>query len=88
MNRWHQSQYLLSSEWIPGHHQLQQKLPGNLHRVSISTVESRFLKPPRETIIGSRNMEFEKSKVASKDAKLQRYLPGEIMHIFIVIDGR
>ena len=29
-----------------------------------TTVESRFLEPPRETKIGSRNREFEKSKVA------------------------
>ena len=29
------------------------------------TVESRFLEPPGETKIGSRNREFEKSKVAS-----------------------
>ena len=37
------------------------------------TVESRFLESPRETKIGSRNREFEKSKVASNDAKLLRY---------------
>ena len=29
------------------------------------TVESRFLEPPGETQIASRNREFEKSKVAS-----------------------
>ena len=34
------------------------------------TVESRFLEPPGETHIGSRNREFEKSKVASNYAKL------------------
>ena len=39
----------------------------------IHTVESRFLEPPRETKIGSRNREFEKSKVASNVAKLLRY---------------
>jgi len=35
-------------------------------RPKISTVESRFLEPPiaRETEIGSKNREFEKSKVA------------------------
>ena len=38
-----------------------------------NTVESRFLTPTRETKIGSRNREFEKSKVASNVAKLQRY---------------
>ena len=32
------------------------------------TVESRFLGPPGETQIGSRNREFEKSKVASNYA--------------------
>ena len=37
------------------------------------TVESRFLEPPRETKIGSRNREFERSKVASNVAKLLRY---------------
>ena len=31
----------------------------------IRTVESRFLEPSGETQIGSRNREFEKSKVAS-----------------------
>ena len=35
--------------------------------------ESRFLEPPRETKISSRNREFEKTKVASNDAKLLRY---------------
>ena len=39
----------------------------------IYTVESRFLEPPRETKFGSRNREFEKSKVASNVAKLLRY---------------
>ena len=38
-----------------------------------NTVESRFLEPPRETKIGSKNREFEKSKVASTVAKLLRY---------------
>ena len=38
-----------------------------------TTVESRFLRPPRETKIDSRNREFEKSKVASNVAKLLRY---------------
>ena len=33
-----------------------------------STVESRFLEPPEETQIDSRNQEFEKSKVASNYA--------------------
>ena len=33
-----------------------------------TTVESRFLEPPGETEIGSRNREFEKSKVASNYA--------------------
>ena len=37
------------------------------------TEESRFLKPPRKTKIGSRNWEFEKSKVALNEAKLLRY---------------
>ena len=32
------------------------------------TVESRFLEPPGETQIGSRNREFAKSKVASNYA--------------------
>ena len=32
------------------------------------TVESRFLEPPGETQIGSKNREFEKSKVASNYA--------------------
>ena len=32
------------------------------------SVESRFLEPPGETQIGSRNREFEKSKVASNCA--------------------
>ena len=41
--------------------------------INFDTVESRFLEPPRETKIGSRNREFEKSKVASKVAKLLRY---------------
>ena len=35
------------------------------HRYITYTVESRFLEPPGETQIGSRNREFEKSKVAS-----------------------
>ena len=30
----------------------------------VSTVESRFFEPPRETEIGSKNRDFEKSKVA------------------------
>ena len=34
------------------------------------TVKSRFLEPPGETQIGSRNREFEKSKVASNYAQL------------------
>ena len=34
----------------------------------VYTVESRFLEPPGETQIGSRNREFEKSKVASNYA--------------------
>ena len=38
-----------------------------------STVESRFLEPPGETQFGSRNREFEKSKVASNYAKLAGY---------------
>ena len=36
---------------------------GNLS--SIFTVEFRFFEPPREMEIGSKNREFEKSKVAS-----------------------
>ena len=38
-----------------------------------NTVESRFLEPPGETQFGSRNREFEKSKVASNYAKLAVY---------------
>ena len=34
-----------------------------------STVESRFFKPPRETEIGSKNREFEKSKVVLTEIK-------------------
>ena len=36
----------------------------------VHTEESRFLEPPRETKIGSKNREFEKSKVASNTTKL------------------
>ena len=36
----------------------------------VCTVESRFIEPPRETKIGSRNRDFEISKVASNYAKL------------------
>ena len=53
------------------------------------TEESRFPYPPRETKIGSRNREFEKSKVALNDAKLLRYCLSEaIMHVFAVPDRR
>ena len=38
-----------------------------------STEESRFLKPPRDTKIGSRNRELEKSKVALNYDILLRY---------------
>ena len=41
--------------------------------VTRSTVESRFLEPPREKKNLSRNRKFEKSRVASNDAKLLRY---------------
>ena len=37
-------------------------------RLPWNAVESRFLEPPGETQIGSRNREFEKSKVASNYA--------------------
>ena len=47
--------------------------PQTMQNKTCNTVESLFLEPPRETKIGSRNREFEKSKVASKDAKLLRY---------------
>ena len=39
----------------------------------MTTAESRFLELPMETRIGSRNQEFEKSKVASNYAKMLRY---------------
>ena len=38
------------------------------------TMESRFLEPPGETQIGSRNQEFEKSKVASNYANTLFFL--------------
>ena len=49
----------------------QNRRPNNIQKTSEQsyktqiTVESRFLEPPGETQIGSRNREFEKSKVAS-----------------------
>ena len=39
---------------------------GRRVRRSYNTVEFRFFEPPREMEIGSKNREFEKSKVASK----------------------
>ena len=39
--------------------------PKKKPRYNEHTVESRFPEPPGETQIGSRNREFEKSKVAS-----------------------
>ena len=39
---------------------------GNVHPVQY-TVEFRFFEPPREMEIGSKNREFEKSKVASNE---------------------
>ena len=41
--------------------------------IEYNTVESRFLEPPGKTEIGSRNREFEKSKVASNYAKSAGY---------------
>ena len=40
------------------------------------TVESRFLEPPGETQIGSRNREFEKSMVASNWHQITLNWPG------------
>lgn len=40
----------------------------NVFDLYINTVESRFLEPPGETQFGSKNREFEKSKVASNYA--------------------
>ena len=45
----------------------------------------RFLEPPRETKISSRNPEFEKSKVASTEAIV---LSGNLCRIFVVTCGR
>ena len=39
----------------------------------LNTVESRFLEPPGETQIDSRNRDFEKSEVASNYAQLAWY---------------
>ena len=47
--------------------------PSSRQNRLVSTVESRFLEPPGETQIGSRNREFEKSKVASNYAKSAGY---------------
>ena len=39
----------------------------------VQAVESQFLEPPRETKIGLRNREFEKSKVASNVVEVLFY---------------
>ena len=44
-----------------------------LFSVATCTLQSLFLKPPRETKIGSRSRELEKSTVASNYAKLLRW---------------
>ena len=46
--------------------------PVSVHHVK-DTVESRFLEPPGETQIGSRNREFEKSNMALNYAYLTGY---------------